>query len=67
MDKKNFSFYMPEDFDDKLQGIASRDSTIAALSKSQALYYIISKVDSHKLDIDKLDAEMEKMSDSQQS
>jgi len=57
MEKKNYSFYMPEDFDAKLQSIAERDSTIAALSKSQALYYIISKVDSHKLDLDKLNPE----------
>lgn len=44
MDRKNYSFYMPADFGDKLEKIQEADDRIAVLSKSQAVYFIISEI-----------------------
>jgi len=44
--RKNYSFYMPADFDEKLKNIQQQDGRLSALSKSQAVYYIISEIES---------------------
>lgn len=40
--RKNYSFYMPDDFTQSLEKIQASDHKIQSLSKSQALYFIIS-------------------------
>lgn len=42
VDRKNFSFYMPSDFPEKLDKVKEKDDKIKSLSRSQAVYYIIS-------------------------
>lgn len=42
--RKNFSFYMPEDFADKLDKVQDRSENIKNLSKSQALYFLVSNM-----------------------
>lgn len=44
VEKKNYSFYMVSDFEDKLDKLQASDDELKALSKSQALYLIISKL-----------------------
>ena len=44
VDRKNYSFYMPVDFVDKIEQVKDRDSRLKLLSRSQALYFIISKL-----------------------
>ena len=44
MDKKNYSFYMPLEFDNKLKSIQEKDKRLSALSKSQAVNFIISEI-----------------------
>lgn len=44
VDRKNYSFYMPIDFVDKIEQVKDRDSRLKLLSRSQALYFIISKL-----------------------
>lgn len=44
LDKKNYSFYMPDNFSERLEVVTATDSKLSALSKSQALYYIISRI-----------------------
>lgn len=42
--KKNYSFYMPTDFVDRMEEIQSNDDKLRTLSRSQALYFIISEL-----------------------
>lgn len=51
-DKKNYSFYMPVDFDDKIESLRQNIQEIKGLSKSQALYFLISKLASGKMELD---------------
>ena len=44
VDRKNYSFYMPIDFVDKIEQVKDKDSRLKLLSRSQALYFIISKL-----------------------
>lgn len=44
MDRKNYSFYMASDFTEKLEKVQSNDPKLAPLSKSQALYFIITQL-----------------------
>lgn len=44
VDRKNYSFYMPVDFVEKIEQVKSKDSKLQLLSRSQALYFIISKL-----------------------
>ena len=44
VDRKNYSFYMPVDFVDKIEQVKDRDTRLKLLSRSQALYFIISKL-----------------------
>lgn len=45
IERKNYSFYMPNEFGDKLAAIQSKDKRLTALSKSQAVNYIISEIE----------------------
>ena len=40
--RKNYSFYMPDDFVDKITTVQAANDNLKALSRSQALYAIIS-------------------------
>lgn len=51
VERKNYSFYMASNFNEKLSKIQANDSRLSTLSKSQALYIIISDL------ADKIDAE----------
>lgn len=53
IERKNYSFFMPSDFNDQLEKIKSEDPVMSAMSKSQAIYYIISKVAKLGIDLDK--------------
>lgn len=44
VDRKNYSFYMPIDFVDKIEQVKDKDSRLKLLSRSQALYFIISQL-----------------------
>lgn len=44
VDRKNFSFYMPSDFVEKMIKLQELDDRIKPLSRSQALYFIISRL-----------------------
>ena len=44
VDRKNYSFYMPVDFVEKIEKAKSKDSKLQLLSRSQALYLIISRL-----------------------
>ena len=44
MERKNYSFYMPSDFTEKLKSIQERDDKLKALSLSQAVYFVISQI-----------------------
>ena len=41
-DKKNYSFYMPEDFDRKIDMLRNEIEALHGLSKSQSVYFLIS-------------------------
>ena len=43
-EKKNYSFYMPSDFDEKLEELQSKRPFLKALSKSQCVYFLISEM-----------------------
>lgn len=40
--KKNYSFYMPEDFDQKIDKLRESIDSLKGLSKSQSVYFLIS-------------------------
>lgn len=42
--RKNYSFYMSDDFNDKLSIIQESNPKFKSLSKSQVLYFIISEL-----------------------
>lgn len=42
--RKNYSFYMPDDFEKKIVAVQNADETLKPLSRSQALYAIVSKM-----------------------
>lgn len=44
MNRKNYSFYMLDDFGTALETIQAKDDRIKALSKSQAVYFIVSEI-----------------------
>lgn len=44
IERKNYSFYAPTDLGKKLEQIQAKDDNLKNLSKSQALYAIISKL-----------------------
>ena len=44
VDKINYCFYMPVDFNDKFEKIQAADDRLKSLSKSQALNLIISEM-----------------------
>lgn len=44
VDRKNYSFYMPVDFVEKIEQVKSKDPRLKMLSRSQAMYFIISKL-----------------------
>lgn len=44
MDKKNFSFYMPEDLDHKIDYLRDSNEKLKGLSKSQSIYFLISEL-----------------------
>lgn len=44
INRKNYSFYMPDDFSSKLKVIKDSNDKIKSLSMSQALYYIITEM-----------------------
>lgn len=44
VEKKNYSFYMPTDFIEKLETAQAMDPLANGLSYSQANYYLISKL-----------------------
>lgn len=50
--KKNYSFYMPEDFDQKIDQLRESMDPLKGLSKSQSVYFLISdlasKIDAKK-------------------
>lgn len=52
--RKNYSFYVPDDFDKLLDEIKASDRVMTGMSKSQSLYYIVSKLASLNIDIEKL-------------
>jgi len=52
--RKNYSFYVPDDFDKLLDDIKASDRVMTGMSKSQSLYYIVSKLASLNIDIEKL-------------
>jgi len=52
-DRKNYSFFMPNDFNEQLEKVKSTDPVMNAMSKSQAVYYIISKVAKLGVDLDR--------------
>ena len=43
-DKKNYSFYMPEDFDKKIDLLRENIDSLHGLSKSQSVYFLISEL-----------------------
>lgn len=43
-DKKNYSFYMPEDFDRKIDFLREQIENLHGLSKSQSVYFLISEL-----------------------
>lgn len=43
-DKKNYSFYMPEDFDNKIDFLRDSIDSLKGLSKSQSVYFLISEL-----------------------
>lgn len=43
-DKKNFSFYMPDDFIEKIESVQANNEKLKGLSRSQALYFIVSNI-----------------------
>lgn len=52
VEKKNFSFFMPVDFIDELSKVTDNDPIMKAMSRSQAVYYIVSKVAKLGIDLD---------------
>lgn len=44
IERKNYSFYMPVEFDSKLADIQAKDKRLSALSKSQAVNFIVSEI-----------------------
>ena len=44
INRKNYSFYMPDDFNSKLEVIKDSNDKIKSLSMSQALYYIVTEM-----------------------
>lgn len=44
VDRKNYSFYMPTDFDNYLAKIQNSDSRVKPLSKSQAINFILYEI-----------------------
>ena len=42
--RKNYSFYMPDDFEKKIVAVQNADESLKPLSRSQALYAIVSKM-----------------------
>jgi len=42
--RKNYSFYMPVDYSEKLEMIQKSNPILASLSKSQLTYYLICKL-----------------------
>ena len=47
-DKKNYSFYMPEDFDEKIDYLRKIIPSLHGLSKSQSVYFLISEMTAEK-------------------
>ena len=44
-DRKNYSFYMPVEFDNALVELQKRDTRLKPLSKSQAVNFIICEIE----------------------
>lgn len=44
IEKKNYSFYMLADFDEKLDRLQQKDTRLKSLSRSQALYLIVTEL-----------------------
>ena len=44
MERKNYSFYMPSDFGEKFKQIQEEDDKLKVLSRSQAVYLIVSEL-----------------------
>lgn len=44
VERKNFSFYMPDDFAEKLDKLQTKKDSLKPLSRSQAVYFIISQM-----------------------
>ena len=44
VERKNYSFFMPDDFPDKIDTVRGKDDKLKALSRSQAIYAIVSEV-----------------------
>ena len=44
IERKNYSFYMATDFTDKLAKVQAHDTNLKTLSRSQALYFIVSNM-----------------------
>ena len=54
MNRKNYSFYMPDEFASKLDTIQQQDKRLEPLSKSQAVNFIITEIaETGKFTIDK--------------
>lgn len=63
MDRKNYSMYMPADFSEKLTEVQKNNPSINALSKSQAVYYIISQLAEGAVKLNGQDPEDEEVSE----
>lgn len=42
--RKNYSFYMPDDFIEKIVVVQEADESLKLLSRSQALYMIVTRM-----------------------
>ena len=42
--RKNFSFYAPEDLGDKIDDARNNDARLKPLSRSQAIYFIMTEI-----------------------
>ena len=56
-ERKNYSFFMPADFKEQLKKVQEADPIMSAMSMSQAVYYIVSKVAKLGIDLDDPEAE----------
>ena len=48
MTRKNYSFYMPDDFETKMKKLQESDDRLQSLSRSQAVYFIVSELCQNK-------------------